>query len=94
MPRTHARVTAYVVLATAVTVLGWGFVHAVREVFFHGFAPMCSDGNPERDARFCELPGGPSSFHVAAAVAAVVLALVALWVARRRSAQVGRPASS
>lgn len=79
------RVTAAVAIAAAVVVLVWGLVHMVREVLIHGFAPTCSDGHPEYDARYCELPGGPSSLLVAAAVAAVVLALVGLWVARRRS---------
>lgn len=79
---------AGVALAAAAAVLAWGSVHSVREVLLHGFAPSCSDGHPERVARHCELPGGPSSVHVAAAVAVVVLALVGLWVTRRRSRHV------
>jgi hypothetical protein len=78
-------VTAGVALAAAAAVMAWGSVHTIREIFFHGFAPACSDGNPEYDARYCELPGGPSSLHVAAAMLVVVISLVALWAARRRS---------
>jgi len=78
-------VTAVVALAAAVAVVAWGFVHTIREIFFHGFAPTCSDGHPEYDARYCELPGGPTSFQVVAAVLVVVIALVTLRVVRRRS---------
>jgi hypothetical protein len=78
-----------VALAAAAVVLIWGLVHTVREVFFHGFAPNCSDGHPEYDARYCELPGGPASLLVAAAVVVVVLALVVLGVARRRADRAG-----
>ena len=89
MTKTRVRVTAWVALAPAVAVLVWGLVHTVREVFFHGFAPSCSDGHPEYDARYCELPGGPSSLLVAASVGVVVLALVVLCFARRRSGRAG-----
>ncbi len=74
--------------------LGWGLVHPTREIVSFGFSPSCSDGRPEYDARYCELPGGPSSLHVAAAMAVVVLALLALWVARRHPSQVGPDADS
>ena len=80
--------TGGVALAAGATVLAWGVVHTVREMFFHGFASICSDVHPEYDARYCELPGGPSSLHVAVAVMVVVIALVARSVSRRRSGHV------
>lgn len=85
MTKARVRVTAGVALAAAAAVLAWGFVHTIREIFVHGFAPACSDGHPDYDARYCELPGGPSALHVASAMLVVVVALVALWAARRRS---------
>lgn len=89
MTRTRLRVAAYVAAAAAVAVLVWGGVHTIREIMFHGFAPICSDGHPEYDARHCELAGGPSFPQLAAAVVVGTLALGSLWLARRRSAHVG-----
>jgi hypothetical protein len=80
---------ARVALTGAVAVLIWGCVHTIREIAFHGFAPVCSDGHPEYSARYCELPGGPSFLQVGAAVVVGTLALGSLWVARRRSAPAG-----
>jgi len=86
---TPVRVTAGLAIAAAAGTLAWGVVHTVREMFFHGFAVICSDGYPEYDARYCELPGGPSSAHVGAAVLVVAIALVARWGPRRRSGHLG-----
>ena len=89
MTRTRLRIAAYVAAAAAVAVLVWGGVHTIREIMFHGFAPICSDGQPEYDARYCELAGGPSFLQLAAAVVVGTLALGSLWLVRRRSAHVG-----
>jgi hypothetical protein len=74
---------AFVGLSAAVAVLVWGCVHLIRETRFHGFAPSCSDGHPEYDARYCELAGGPSLLHVAGAALVAAVALGALRVSRR-----------
>ena len=76
-----------VALVVAVAVVGWGWVHTIREIGFHGFAPVCSDGHPEYSVQSCELPGGPSSLQVGAAVVIAVLALGTLWAVHRRSAR-------
>lgn len=93
MTRTRLRMAAYVAVAAAVAVLVWGGVHTIREIMFHGFAPICSDGHPEYDPRYCELAGGPSFHQLAAAVVVGTFALGSLWLVRRRSAHV-RPADS
>ena len=58
-----------------------GFL-AANEIVFHGFAPICSDGNPEADERYCGVTWGPGLPYLVVAGLALVVAVGCIWLLR------------
>lgn len=69
-------------IATSGGILLWAGLRASNEILFHGFAPTCSDGNPEFDDRYCGVTWGPGLPYLAVAGLALAIAVGAIWLLR------------